>query len=235
MVLLANLANLDRACLEDSLNNFIASNWFAPRGSWNPVAHAGAATRVICFCWAGSLCVVLAGGSGQKAIRPLYSNDSVLTEKSREPGWTGQHAEGPGCPRITQSKSGGSHLLQPFPMPSKKDSSSLHSPIWTMKKRDLRRTILRSIVGLYRRDRIRLLAGDFNAAGEHLQDFLDTFSADHSGVRGSHQVVCRQDSQAILFNWSAEIPGQSSLSRKVAGRSLERRFNLFFWLDREGL
>ena len=27
MVLVANLGNLDRACLEDSLNNFIASNW----------------------------------------------------------------------------------------------------------------------------------------------------------------------------------------------------------------
>ena len=82
MVLVANLGNLDRACLEDSLNNFIASNWHIA------VLQEAAGTRWPMLAQARGLsvgpeawCAVLAGGTGQKAIRPLYSNDSVSAGK----------------------------------------------------------------------------------------------------------------------------------------------------------
>ena len=79
MVLVASLNNLDRACLEDSLSNWhIALLQEAAGTRWPMLAQArGLSVSVGPEAW----CAVLAGGTGQKAIRPLYSNDSVSAGK----------------------------------------------------------------------------------------------------------------------------------------------------------
>lgn len=238
MVLVANLGNLDRACLEDSLNNFIASNWHiallqeAAGTRWPMLAQArGLSLSLGPEAW----CAVSAGGTGQKAIRPLYSNDNASAGKIPRAwvDWATCKKPWAACYHAVEIGWFTSTSTLPRAQQERIRVCSFHLDHELAKERDLTRTILRSIFGLCCRDHIRLLAGDFNAAGEHLQASLDTFTADRPGVLESYKVVCREGSQemsAILFNWSAELPGQSSLSMKVAGNGLEHRSNLFFGL-----
>ena len=184
MVLVANLGNLDRACL-------IASNWHIA------LLQEAAGTR-----WP-----MLAQAPGQKAIRPLYSNDSVSAGKIPRAwaDWATCKTPWAACYHAVEIGWFAPTSTLPRAKQERLRVCSFHLDHEMAKKRNLTRTILRSIFGLCRRDHIRLLAGDFNAAGEHLQASLDTFSADHPGVLESYQVVCREDSQemsAILFNWS---------------------------------
>lgn len=207
MMLVANFGALDRVSQGDRLNDYLTRNNHVvllqeAAGTIYPMLSSLRALG--CSVAPHALTGVLAGGSGRKAVRNLYTEHSGLIPRP----WTlpgSAHAA-----RFHACSLTWHHLKQDIVLKraglEEVRAMSVHYESWAAKKPDSVRCVLASVWRLCRRDNIRLLGGDFNQAAGLVSESLKAVSSSVPGFSYYLQEGYSPEMLAITLNWPGDEP-----------------------------
>ena len=206
MLLVANFGAMDRQVQGEKLCDYLTRNnhlVLMQEAAGTVYSMLAKLRAMACSVSPHALTSILAGGSGRKSVRSLYpAHDGLIPRPWAQ---SGRHAI-----RFHGGAVSWHHLQDgTFLRRAGLDFvrvMSLHYESSAAKKPDSVRYVLASLWRLCRRDKIRLVGGDFNQASGLLEESLQAISASVTGFSYQLQHGHSPEIAAIILNWPNTEP-----------------------------